>query len=41
VQAFLTWVLSSSGGQRYGGNLDFLPLPSDIRSADEGLVSGL
>ncbi len=41
VQAFLTWVVSSTGGQRYGGNLDFLPLPSAIRSADDGLIGGL
>ena len=41
TQAFLTWVVSSTGGQRYGGNLDFLPLPAKIRSIDDGLISGL
>ena len=41
VQAFLTWVVSTTGGQRYGGNLDFLPLPAAIRRADDGLIAGL
>lgn len=41
VQAFLTWVISTTGGQRYGGNLDFLPLPKGIRSADAGLIGSL
>ncbi len=41
VQAFLTWVLSTTGGQRYGGTLDFLPLPSSIRHADDNLVGNL
>lgn len=41
VKDFLNWVISGSGGQKYGGNLDFLPLPSGVRSADSGLINSL
>ncbi len=40
-QGFLTWVISATGGQKLGGNLDFVPLPAAIRSADATLINTL
>jgi phosphate transport system substrate-binding protein len=40
-QGFLTWVISPTGGQKLGGNLDFVPLPAAIRSADASLINSL
>lgn len=39
LQAFLSWAVTS--GQKYGGSLDFVPLPKKIVSADQGLINGL
>jgi phosphate transport system substrate-binding protein len=41
VQAFINWVISPTGGQRLGANLDFVQLPSGIRSQVSSLVNGL
>jgi phosphate transport system substrate-binding protein len=39
VQSFLTWAVTK--GQGYGGALDFVPLPANIVSADQGLINQL
>jgi phosphate transport system substrate-binding protein len=39
IQAFLTWATTT--GQAYGGTLDFVPLPSRIRSADASIISSI
>ena len=39
VQAFLTW--ATTKGQSYGGNLDFVPLPGNVQSADASLINSL
>ena len=39
LQAFLNWAVTT--GQKYGGSLDFVPLPKAIVSADQGLISSL
>ncbi len=41
VQALLTWALSPTGGQRYGGQFDFLPMPAGIRRQADSLIAGL
>jgi len=41
VQAFLTWAISPTGGQRYGGQFDFLQLPAGIRTQADNLIAGL
>ncbi len=41
VQALLTWAVSPTGGQRYGGQFDFLPLPAGIRAQADNLIAGL
>lgn len=41
VKAFLQWVVSPTGGQRYGGSLDFVPLPAGIRNADNSIINTL
>lgn len=41
VKAFLSWVISPSGGLYTGTALDFAPLSSGIRSADAGLIGSL
>jgi ABC-type phosphate transport system substrate-binding protein len=40
-QGFLNWVISTTGGQKLGGNLDFVPLPAAIRNQDSSLISSL
>jgi len=39
LQSFLTWATTT--GQSYGGSLDFVPLPTSIRSADASLINSL
>jgi phosphate transport system substrate-binding protein len=41
AKAFIQWVLSKTGGQRLGGNLDFVQLPSNIINADNSLLNNL
>ncbi len=41
VQAFLSWVISPTGGLYDGTTLDFAPLAPSIRSADASLISSL
>ncbi len=41
VKSFLSWVISPSGGLYLGTQLDFAPLPTNIRSADAGLIGSL
>lgn len=37
IKAFVTWATTT--GQTYGAALDFVPLPTKIRSADAGLIA--
>ncbi len=39
LKAFLNWAVTT--GQKYGGSLDFVPLPGKIVSADQGLINNL
>jgi phosphate transport system substrate-binding protein len=39
VQGFLNWAVTT--GQKYGGALDFVPLPAGIVSADQSLINSL
>jgi phosphate transport system substrate-binding protein len=39
IQAFLTWATTT--GQSYGGQIDFVPLPAKIRSADASIISSI
>ncbi|MBO0767898.1 MAG: phosphate ABC transporter substrate-binding protein PstS [Solirubrobacterales bacterium] len=41
VKSFLSWVINSNGGQRYGFNTDFIQLPGGVRAADQGLINSL
>jgi len=39
IQSFLTWATTT--GQSYGAQLDFVPLPAKIRSADASIISSI
>jgi phosphate transport system substrate-binding protein len=41
VKDFLNWVISPTGGLNAGASLDFVPLPSGIRSAAGNLINSL
>ena len=41
VKAFLSWVISPTGGLYDGDTLDFSPLPTGIRAADASLINSL
>lgn len=41
IKAFLEWVFSKTGGQRYGGNLAYEPMPAGMLKSAQGLVNSL